>query len=88
MDGIDPQKVVGLIISPKRLVEIRSSRLVTMGQSMKNSYADYEKVEDEIAFCRQYYRRHPAWIIIDVTCKSVEESASEILRRLGNRITD
>jgi [pyruvate, water dikinase]-phosphate phosphotransferase / [pyruvate, water dikinase] kinase len=42
----------GLLISPKRLVEIRSSRLVTMGQSMKNSYADYEKVEDEIAFCR------------------------------------
>ncbi len=86
LDGIDPQKVVGLVISPKRLVEIRTSRLVTMGQSMKNSYADYEKVEEEIAFCRQYYRRHPAWIIIDVTNKSVEESASEILRRLGNPV--
>ncbi len=85
LDGIDPQKVVGLIISPKRLVEIRTSRLVTMGQSMKNSYADYEKVEEEIAFCRQYFRRHPAWAIIDVTNKSVEESASEILRRLGNQ---
>lgn len=85
LDGIDPQKVVGLIISPKRLVEIRTSRLVTMGQSMKNSYADYEKVEEEITFCRQYFRRHPAWAIIDVTNKSVEESASEILRRLGSQ---
>lgn len=83
LDGIDPQKVVGLLINPRRLVEIRTSRLVTMGQSMRNSYADYEKVEEEIAFCRQYYRRHPSWLIIDVTNKSVEESASEILRRVG-----
>lgn len=82
LEDIDPAKVVGLIISPKRLVEIRTSRLVNMGQSMKNSYADYEKVEDEIAFCRQYYRKHPGWLIVDVTSKSVEESASEILRRM------
>jgi regulator of PEP synthase PpsR (kinase-PPPase family) len=59
-----------------------------MGQSMKNSYADYERVEEEITFCRQYFRRHPAWVIIDVTSKSVEESASEILRRLGNQYTE
>jgi len=88
LDGIDPRKVVGLVISPKRLVEIRSSRLVTMGQSAKNSYADYEKVEDEIAFCRQYYRRHPTWLIIDVTNKSVEESASEILRRMVGQFSE
>ncbi|NJD37335.1 MAG: kinase/pyrophosphorylase [Geobacter sp.] len=85
LETIDPKRVIGLLISPKRLVEIRTSRLVTMGQSTRNSYADYEQVEDEIAFCRQYYRRHPNWIIIDVTNKSVEESASEILRRLGSQ---
>lgn len=84
LDRIDPSKIVGLIISPKRLVDIRTSRLVNMGQSMKSSYADYEKVEEEIAYCRQYYRRHPSWMIVDVTNKSVEEAASEILRRLGN----
>ncbi len=84
LEHIDPQRVIGLLISPKRLVEIRTSRLVTMGQSTRNSYADYEQIEDEITFCRQYYRRHPSWIIIDVTNKSVEESASEILRRLGS----
>lgn len=88
LDGIDPRKVVGLVISPKRLVEIRSSRLVTMGQSMKNSYADYEKIEDEITFCRKYYRQHPGWLIIDVTCKSVEESASEILRRMVGQFVE
>lgn len=88
LDRIDPGKVVGLMISPKRLVEIRTSRLINMGQSMKNSYADYEQVEDEIAFCRQYFRRHPAWLVIDVTSKSVEETASEILRRLVGQTTE
>lgn len=83
LDGIDPKKVIGLLISPKRLVEIRTSRLVTMGQSTRSSYADYEAVEEEIAFCRQFYRRHPDWIVIDVTTRSVEETASEILRRIG-----
>lgn len=83
LDRIDPKKVVGLVISPRRLVEIRTSRLVNMGQSMRNSYADYERVEEEISFCRQYFRRHPDWLMIDVTNKSIEESASEILRRLG-----
>lgn len=85
LEQIDPKKVVGLVISPKRLVEIRTSRLVNMGQSMRSSYADYERVEDEISFCRQYYRRHPEWLLIDVTNKSVEESASEILRRFGGQ---
>ncbi len=84
LDRISPVKVVGLLISPKRLVDIRTSRLVNMGQSMKSSYADYENVEEEITYCRQFYRHHPDWLIVDVTNKSVEESASEILRRLGN----
>ncbi len=88
LDQIDPAKVVGLLISPKRLVEIRSSRLVNMGQSSKSSYADYENVEDEIAFCRKLYRDHPGWLIVDVTSKSVEESASEILRRISAQSVD
>lgn len=85
LDQIDPKKVVGLVISPKRLVEIRTSRLVNMGQSTRSSYADYERVEEEINFCRQYFRRHPDWMMIDVTNKSIEESASEILRRIGSQ---
>lgn len=79
---IDQSRIVGLIIDPKRLVEIRTARLINMRQSPRGSYADYQKVEDEIAYCKQLYRRHPEWMVIDVTNKSVEEAASEILRRL------
>lgn len=79
---IDQSRIVALIIDPKRLVEIRTSRLVTMQQSPKASYADYEQVEEELSICKKLYRRHPEWMVINVTNKSVEESASDILRRM------
>jgi regulator of PEP synthase PpsR (kinase-PPPase family) len=81
---IDQNKIVGLIIDPKRLVEIRASRLINMGQSSRGSYADYQQVEDELAYCKQLYRRHPEWQVINVTNKSIEEAASEIMRRMDS----
>lgn len=80
---IDQNKIVGLLINPKRLVEIRTSRLINMRQSPRGSYADYDQVEDEIAYCKQLYRQHPEWMVIDVTHKSVEEASSEIMRRMN-----
>ena len=81
---IDQKKIVALIIDPKRLVEIRTSRLITMRQSPRGSYADYEQVEEELACCKQLYRRHPEWMVINVTNKSVEEAASDIMRRMDS----
>jgi regulator of PEP synthase PpsR (kinase-PPPase family) len=79
---IDQMKIVGLMIDPKRLVNIRTARLKNMRQSARSSYSDYQQVEDEILFCRQLYRKHPEWVVIDVTNKSVEEAASEIMKHL------
>lgn len=79
---IDQTKIVGLLIDPKRLVEIRTSRLVNMRQSTSGSYNDYQQVENEISACRQLYRHHPEWYILNITNKSVEEAASEIMRRM------
>lgn len=79
---IDQSKIVGLLIDPKRLVEIRTSRLINMRQSPRGSYNDFQQVEDEISACRQLYRKHPEWYILNITNKSVEEAASEIMRRM------
>ncbi|OGT97510.1 MAG: phosphoenolpyruvate synthase regulatory protein [Geobacteraceae bacterium GWC2_48_7] len=79
---IDQKRIVGLVIDPKRLVEIRTSRLINMRQSPRGNYADYHLVEEEVAFCKQLYRKHPEWMVINVTNKSVEESAFEIMRRI------
>ena len=79
---IDQTKIVGLLIDPKRLVEIRTSRLINMRQSPRGSYNDYQHVEDEISACRQIYRKNQQWYILNITNKSVEEAASEIMRRM------
>lgn len=79
---IEQSKIVGLVIDPKRLVEIRTSRLINMRQSPRGSYADYHLVEEEVAFCKRLYRKHPEWTVINVTNKSVEEAAFEIMRRI------
>jgi len=79
---IDQTKIVGLLIDPKRLVEIRTSRLLNMRQSPRGSYNDYDLVEEELTACRQLYRKHPEWFIVNITNKSVEEAASEIMRRM------
>jgi hypothetical protein len=81
---VAPEMVVALTIAPERLVQLRSARLRNLMQSPRSSYADYEKVTEELDDCRRLYRRNPEWLLIDVTCKSVEESATEILKKLGN----
>ena len=43
---------------------------------------DFEEVMEELAYCRKLYRRHPQWLAIDVTHRSVEESATDILKKL------
>lgn len=86
IEEVAPGRVVGLIIDTQRLVDIRSARLRNMRQSPRGSYADYRQVEEELALCRRYYRSHPSWLVIDVTNKSVEESAAEIISRLHGEL--
>ena len=77
------KRVVALIIAEKRLIELRSARLRSMRQNPHDDYADYGKVEEELEFCRRLYRKHPEWLVIDVTNKSVEESAAELLKKFN-----
>ncbi len=95
--GIEPPKelyqvprnrVVGLIIEPRRLVELRTARLRNMRQTPRGHYNDYEQVVDELESCRQFYRKYPEWLVIDVTSKSVEESAAEILKKMNGSLSD
>jgi [pyruvate, water dikinase]-phosphate phosphotransferase / [pyruvate, water dikinase] kinase len=78
---LDPLKVVGLIIDPRRLVEVRQARLARLGAKESN-YADLQQVEEELKWAQRIFARNPEWKIIDVTRKSVEESAAEILDHL------
>ncbi|SNB47578.1 pyruvate, water dikinase regulatory protein [Geobacter sp. DSM 9736] len=85
---IDQRRVVGLMIDAERLVELRVARLRQLRQSPRGSYADYDAVVEELNYCRQLYRKNPEWQVIDVTNKSVEESAAEILKKLSSNSID
>jgi [pyruvate, water dikinase]-phosphate phosphotransferase / [pyruvate, water dikinase] kinase len=73
--------VVGLTISPDRLIQIRRNRLLSLKEERESSYIDVDSVRDEIVQARRLYERH-AWPVIDVTRRSVEETAAAILNLL------
>ncbi len=70
--------VVGLVASPERIVQIRQNRLLSLKADEDTSYVDRELVAEEIAFSRRLCARHN-WPIIDVTRRSIEETAAAIL---------
>ncbi len=79
---IDPKKIAALVIDPQRLVEVRAARLRNLGQDPRAAYADYEQIEEELKHAKKLFRKHP-WVIVDVSSKAVEETANEVLVRLG-----
>jgi len=72
---------VALTIAPDRLVDIRRNRLAQMGNVRAGDYLDAEKVHDEIRAAQKFYTSK-GWPDIDVTRRSVEETAAEVIRLL------
>ena len=76
------QRVVGLTARPEHLVGIRKTRLKQLGQEQSTDYLNLEQVEDEVKNARHLFTRM-GWPVIDVTRRSVEETAAEILSLLA-----
>jgi regulator of PEP synthase PpsR (kinase-PPPase family) len=75
--------VVGLTASPDRIVQIRQNRLRSMKSDEPHSaYVDREQVAAEVAYSRRLCARHD-WPVIDVTRRSIEETAAAIVRLLN-----
>jgi regulator of PEP synthase PpsR (kinase-PPPase family) len=68
--------------SPKRLLETRRNRLLEEGQDegayRDNLYLNEDAISDEIKDARKLFSSH-GWPVIDVTKRSIEETASEII---------
>jgi regulator of PEP synthase PpsR (kinase-PPPase family) len=83
--------VIGLTINPEPLVQIRMSRLRQLraeqsraGPSFDGDYAELERVREELVYARRLFARH-GWPVIDVTRRSVEESAAALWQLLQAR---
>ena len=76
--------VVGLTTSPDRLVQIRRNRLLSLNQSPETAYVDQEKVVAELTFARRIFSDQ-SWPVIDVTRRSIEETAAAIINLVNER---
>ncbi len=77
--------VVGLYASPERIVQIRQNRLLGLKATHNaEQYIDKQAVAEEIAFSRKLCSRHN-WPCIDVTRRSIEETAAAVMSLLAER---
>lgn len=70
--------IVGLTTKTDRLIQVRRNRLLSLSQPPETDYVDFEKVTRELAFARRIFADN-GWPVIDVTRRSIEESAAAIL---------
>lgn len=76
--------VVGLVASAERISQVRQNRVLEHAQSHLDTYVDREAIAAEIAETRQLCARR-GWPVIDVTRRSIEETAAAILRLYQDR---
>ncbi len=76
--------IVGLVTSPERLAEIRRNRVLAFNDRRLQDYVDMDLIVGEIAYTKRLCARH-GWPIIDVTRRSIEETAAAIIRLYEDR---
>ncbi|MFZ4761945.1 MAG: pyruvate, water dikinase regulatory protein [Alphaproteobacteria bacterium] len=76
--------IIGLTEDAERLIQVRLNRLKTMNQKEETTYVDPEHVRREVIEARRFFT-DKGWPVIDVTKRSIEETAAEIIRMLQRR---
>ncbi len=77
--------IVGLIASPDRIVQVRQHRVLAMkSDELTDSYVDRNLVTEELAWSRKLCARQ-GWPVIDVTRRSIEETAAAVIALLAAR---
>ncbi len=82
--GLRQPLVVGLTTAPERLIQVRRNRLLSLGQAPETAYVDTEKVAREVQFARRIFADN-GWPVIDVTRRSIEETAAAIINLYNER---
>jgi hypothetical protein len=77
-ESIKQPLVVGLTASPERLVQIRRNRLLSLKETQETDYINVDLVREETLNARKLFARY-GWPVIDVTRRSIEETAAAIL---------
>lgn len=75
---------IGLVASPERIAQIRRNRVMSLAEGELSDYVDREAIAAEITYSRRLCAKH-GWPVIDVTRRSIEETAAAILKLYHNR---
>jgi regulator of PEP synthase PpsR (kinase-PPPase family) len=84
VDALTKPLIIGLTKDPDSLVEIRRNRLKLLNEKEETHYTDPEKVREEVQNARRFFSRIGC-PVIDVTRRSIEETAAEIMMLLNRR---
>ena len=71
--------IVGLTTEAERLFDIRKNRLNSLKENESTEYTNLEKIKEEVENSKKIFRKNQ-WPTIDVTRKSVEETAASIIK--------
>lgn len=82
--ALPKRRVVGLVIKPERLVELRKARIERMGTHALG-YADLNHIRKEVTFAYHVFERRRDWPLVDVTAKPIEEAAAEVVTLVAGR---
>lgn len=85
LQEVVPEKVVGLTVQLEKLLEIRKARLVQLGMPPDANYGLREHVAAELQYADEIFQSHPGWMVIDVSGRAIEETATIILEALKDR---
>ncbi|BBB92802.1 putative pyruvate, phosphate dikinase regulatory protein [Methylomusa anaerophila] len=75
---VPPQRIVGLVINSQKLNEIRCERLKTMGLAPNATYANMDRIIEELEYAKAIMRKLNC-LVIDVSNRAIEETANKIL---------
>ena len=71
--------VVGLSTEPERLADLRKNRMNSLKETENIEYTDLENIKKEVLEAKKTFQKYK-WPLIDVTRKSVEETAASIIK--------
>ena len=83
--ALDGPAVIGLTTNPDRLVQLRLNRMSSLNQDEETDYVDLESIREEVKQARKIFDRHD-WPVIDVTRRSIEETAAAIINIYNERL--
>lgn len=85
IEALKKPLIVGLVSSPDRIVQIRRNRLTSLGDDPNTNYVDKQEVRAEMMAAKRLFAKNN-WPIVDVSRRSIEETAARIINLQQDRV--